>query len=71
MNICHTPFKSLSESGCPNVLARINSFVYVLSIVYDKKNETVNTGIMNLQINNYLHLRNCIDKMLQELSDAC
>ena len=53
------------------MLARINSFVYVLSIVYDKKNETVNTGIMNLQINNYLHLRNCIDKMLQELSDAC
>ena len=70
MNVCHTRFKSLRESGCLNVLAKKNSFVYVLNTVYDKK-EIVATDIMNLQINNYLHLRNCIDKMFQELSDAC
>ena len=50
------------------MLAKNNSFVCVLSTVHDKKKEIVNTDIMDLQINNYMYLRNCIDKMLQELS---
>jgi hypothetical protein len=71
MNIYDTPFRIMSVSGYPTVLTKYYSFVCVLSTAYDKKKGVVNTGVMNLQISNYLHLRKHTDKMLQELSEAC